>query len=86
MTHQAVVIAICVMCLGATMIAVEHLRPGHTFPKVAAWPARAIVINAFQIGAVYLAGLVWNGWMLGHRLWSADRLGTPAGGCWATCA
>ena len=79
MTHQAVVIAICVMCLGATMIAVEHLRPGHTFPKVAGWPARAIVINAFQIGAVYLAGLVWNGWMLGHRLWSADRLGTPAG-------
>ena len=79
MTHQAVVIAFCVICLGVTMIAVEHLRPGHAFPKVAGWPARAIVINTFQVGAVYLAGLVWNAWMLGHRPWSADRLGTFAG-------
>jgi sterol desaturase/sphingolipid hydroxylase (fatty acid hydroxylase superfamily) len=79
MTHQAIVIAFCVMCLGAAMIAIEGVRAGRRFPKVTGWYARAIAINAFQVGAVYLAGLVWNGWMISRRPWSADGLGTVAG-------
>ncbi len=64
MTLQTVVIVFCVLCLGATMIAVERLRPGRAFPKVRGWLARAIAINAFQVLAVYLAGLLWNHWMV----------------------
>jgi len=70
MTYQAVVIVLCVMCLGVTMIVVERLRPGHTFPKVRGWLGRAAAINAFQVGAVYLAGFLWNAWMMGHRPWT----------------
>jgi hypothetical protein len=60
------------MCLGVTMIVVDRLRPGHNFPKVRGWFARAIAINAFHVGAVYLAGLPWNAWMMGDRPWTAD--------------
>src|ERR1700687_2546792 len=79
MTHQVVVIVLCVMCLGLTMILVEHGRPGHKFPKVSGWLTRAIAINVFQVVAVYLAGVLWNAWMLSHRRWTADRLGTIGG-------
>jgi hypothetical protein len=48
-------------------------------PKVRGWLARAVAINAFQVRAVYLAGFLWNAWMMGHRPWTADRLGTVAG-------
>jgi sterol desaturase/sphingolipid hydroxylase (fatty acid hydroxylase superfamily) len=79
MTHQTVVIVLCVMCLGVSMIVVERIRPGHNFPEVKGWLARALAINAFQVAAVYLAGVAWNTWMVGHRLWTADRLGALAG-------
>jgi sterol desaturase/sphingolipid hydroxylase (fatty acid hydroxylase superfamily) len=79
MTHQTVVIVLCVMCLGVSMIVVEHMRPGHNFPRVGGWLPRALAINAVQVGAVYLAGVAWNTWMLGHRLWTADRIGTVGG-------
>ena len=53
------------------------------WPKLArrprGWWWRAILLNGFQVGAVWLAGSVWNGWMARHRLWSADRLGTLGG-------
>jgi hypothetical protein len=78
MTRQTVVIVFCVICLGVTMIVVERLRPGHKFPKVRGWLARAIAINAFRVVAVYLAGLLWNSWMVDPRPWRADRLGTFA--------
>ena len=78
MTHQTVVIVFCGMCLGVTMIVIERLRPGHKFPKVRGWLARAIAINAFQVVAGYLAGLLWNSWMVDHRPRRADRLGTFA--------
>src|SRR5262249_7648359 len=40
---------------------------------------RAVLLNAVQIGAVFLAGIGWDRWMVHHRLWSADRLGVSGG-------
>jgi hypothetical protein len=56
MRHQTIVIVLCVVCLGATMILVERLRlrQGYKLPKVRRWLTRTI--KAFQVIAVCLAG------------------------------
>ena len=68
-----------VLALGLVMMLVERLKPGRAFPTVATWWTRAIALNAVQVGMVFLAGYTWNGWMVRHRPWSADRLGLYGG-------
>ncbi len=61
------------------MIAIERALPGRSWPRVSGWWVRAAALNAVQVGSVWLAGNVWDGWMLRHRLWSAEGLGTVGG-------
>lgn len=68
-----------VLGVAFAMMLVERLAGGRQWPQVRGWWWRAIVLNGFQVGAVWLAGVAWNGWMATHRLWSADRLGTIGG-------
>jgi sterol desaturase/sphingolipid hydroxylase (fatty acid hydroxylase superfamily) len=69
-----------VLAVALLMMLIERVAGGgRSWPKVRGWWLRAIVLNAFQVGAVWLAGVAWNGWMVQHRLWSADRLGTLGG-------
>ena len=68
-----------VIAVGLIMLLVEIARPGRRWPKVAGWWSRALLLNACQVGSVYLAGYLWDDWMPRHRLWSADPLGTAGG-------
>ena len=68
-----------VAVVGLGMLWVEWRRPGRTWPRVASWWPRALALTACQVGAVWLAGTLWDGWMVVHRPWSADALG-PVGG------
>jgi sterol desaturase/sphingolipid hydroxylase (fatty acid hydroxylase superfamily) len=68
-----------VLAAAVLMIIIERRSAGRSWPLVRGWWARAILLNGFQVGAVWLAGVAWNGWMLRHRLWSADKLGTWGG-------
>jgi sterol desaturase/sphingolipid hydroxylase (fatty acid hydroxylase superfamily) len=68
-----------VAAVAGLMILVERLRPGHAWPRVAGWWPRALTLNACQVAAVYLAGASWDAWMIRHRSWSADTLGTVGG-------
>lgn len=74
-----VFIALIVVGVAFIMIVVESLDPGRRWPSVKGWWLRALLLNGFQAGAVFVAGAVWNDWMLAHRPWSADRLGTTGG-------
>jgi len=67
--------------LGAAvlMIIIERKSAGRSWPQVRGWWFRAILLNGFQVGAVWLAGAAWNGWMSRHRFWTADKLGTWGG-------
>ena len=56
-------IPLIVLGVAVVMISAEMLRPGRSWPKVAGWWVRAISLNAAQVGAVYLAGVTWDGWM-----------------------
>lgn len=68
-----------VLGTGLFMMLVEHAAPGRDWPTVRGWRFRAILLNAVQVGAVWLAGVAWNGRMYRHRLWSVDELGTMGG-------
>ena len=72
-------IASIVLLAAVAMIAVEAALPGRSWPQVRGWWARAIALNAVQLGIVWLAGAAWDGWMLRHRLWSAEPLGVAGG-------
>ncbi len=72
-------IAAAVAGLGVLMFLVERIAPGRRWPGVPGWWARALLLNAVQVGAVWLAGVAWDGWMARHRPWSADGLGVVGG-------
>ena len=72
-------ITLVVLAVAALMMLIELRWPGRQWPKVRSWWPRAIAFNAIQIGMVFSAGMVWDGWMQRHRLWSAEPLGTIGG-------
>lgn len=72
-------VALIVFLVALVMIVIELLRPGRKWPHVAGWWVRAILLNVCQVASVYLSGVAWDRWMVRHRPWSADGLGTAAG-------
>ena len=74
------IVPLIVAGVALLMICFEVLRPGRSWPRVTGWWTRAALLNAVQVGMVYLAGVAWDGWMKEHRPWSADWMGNVAGG------
>jgi sterol desaturase/sphingolipid hydroxylase (fatty acid hydroxylase superfamily) len=72
-------VPLLVLIAAVVMIAGERLRPGRALPKVRGWWPRAILLNLLQAGSVFLAGVTYDRWLGGHRLWSADGLGVIGG-------
>jgi sterol desaturase/sphingolipid hydroxylase (fatty acid hydroxylase superfamily) len=68
-----------VLGVGIVMMMIERVGAGRNWPKVRGWWFRAVLLNSFQVAAVWLAGVGWNGWMYRQRLWSLDRLGVLGG-------
>jgi sterol desaturase/sphingolipid hydroxylase (fatty acid hydroxylase superfamily) len=50
-----------VLAVAIGMMVVERIAGGRNWPRVRGWWWRAILLNGFQVGAVWLAGSVWNG-------------------------
>lgn len=61
------------------MIAIEAVFPGRRWPAVPGWLARALLLNAAQAGAVFLAGITWDRWFPYLRLWDLSGIGTVPG-------
>jgi len=72
-------IVVLVGTAAVVMFIVERIGPGRSFPRVRGWWPRAIALNGCQVGATYLAGVAWDDWMVAHRPWSLDALGTELG-------
>jgi sterol desaturase/sphingolipid hydroxylase (fatty acid hydroxylase superfamily) len=72
-------IPLVVFCIGLVMFGCEIACPGRAWPRVAGWWLRAALLNGFQAGIIYVAGVVWDGWLVQHRLWSADGFGVAGG-------
>ncbi len=76
---SAFAIPLIVLATAIAMMVAEAVRAGRKWPNVPGWWLRALLLNGAQVGAVWLAGAGWNGWMLGHRPWNADGLGVNLG-------
>ena len=71
-------VALVILIVALSMIAVELIRPGRQWPAVANWWLRAIGLNLIQASSVYLAGLTYDQTLPGRSLWQLD-IGTGAG-------
>lgn len=49
--------------IAAGCILAERFWPAMELPRVKAWWARVIPINAIQLGITVLAGQTWNRWL-----------------------
>lgn len=76
---QTMMIPLVVLGIAIVMMSVEAAQAGRKWPKVQGWWARALLLNAVQVAAVWSAGAVWDGWMVRHRPWSAETLGVNGG-------
>ena len=68
-----------VLAFAVVMIVAERFVPGRNWPRVRHWWPRALAFNLLQVGFVWLAGVLWDGWLQQHRPWSADALGLWGG-------
>ena len=57
------VMVAAILLIGAGFIVVERLWPGNELPRVRAWYARVLLVNAIQGGIVVIAGLTWDRWL-----------------------
>src|ERR1700739_3954286 len=64
---NVILIPLLVFFAAMGMMLVEKRRGGRKWPEVRGWWARALFLNGFQVGAVWIAGVAWNGWWLGAR-------------------
>lgn len=65
-----------VLGFAVLMVLAERLAAGRRWPVVRGWWLRAGLANALQVGVVWLAGRAWDPWLVAHRPWSVERLGT----------
>ncbi len=72
-------VSLIVLSAAVVMIVIEVLRPGRPWPHVAGWWLRAALLNGVQAAMVFIAGGLWDGWMLQNRPWSVGGLGTTGG-------
>ena len=68
-----------VIAVAVIMILIEQLRPGVEQPRVRGWIARLSLLNAIQIGVVFLGAATWDRWLPNFRLFDARPLGVAGG-------
>jgi sterol desaturase/sphingolipid hydroxylase (fatty acid hydroxylase superfamily) len=72
-------IPLIVFFVAVVMMLIEAIAPGRRWTAVKGWWMRVAFLNTVQVLVVWLSGVAWDGWMLRHRLWSADWMGHAGG-------
>jgi sterol desaturase/sphingolipid hydroxylase (fatty acid hydroxylase superfamily) len=76
---------VLIFVIAALFMILERVSPGRKLPHSSGWYARAVLLNAAQLGIVILAGYTWSKWLQGPSLFHlAGALPTVAEGlvCW----
>ena len=58
-----------VLASGLLMLAVERMRPGRQFERVAGWHGRAIALTVTQAAVAIVATFAWDRWFAGLAPW-----------------
>jgi len=67
--------------LALVFFVLERMRPGRNLPEPPGWYARAVLLNACQLGIVVLAGHTWNRWLQGYSLLNISAFPAILQGC-----
>jgi len=70
---------IIVLAFAAVMLLIELIATRQRWAPSAGWFERALALNAFGFLTVFLFGAGLRGWLMRHRPWSAEGLGTVGG-------
>lgn len=68
-----------VLCAAIAMMGLERLRPGVRQPEVRGWWLRIVVLNAAQVGVLFLGAWTWDRWLPNYRLFDGGALPAPVG-------
>ena len=60
-----------IFAIALIFFALERLQPGRELLESPGWYARAVFLNAWQLGIVMLAGVSWNRWL---QSWSVCNM------------
>jgi sterol desaturase/sphingolipid hydroxylase (fatty acid hydroxylase superfamily) len=67
-----------VLAAAAGMMILEAVAPRRRWPNAPGWIRRAILLNAAQVGVVFLTGVTWDRWFPQLRLWDLTDMHTVA--------
>jgi sterol desaturase/sphingolipid hydroxylase (fatty acid hydroxylase superfamily) len=76
---------VLIFAIAALFLFLERMFPGRELPHARGWYARAVLLNAAQLGIVVLAGYTWSIWLRGPSVFHlAGTLPPIAEGfvCW----
>jgi sterol desaturase/sphingolipid hydroxylase (fatty acid hydroxylase superfamily) len=59
-----------IFVIAAFFLVLERLVPGRELPRAPGWYARAVLLNAAQLGIVVLAGYTWSQWLRGPSIFN----------------
>jgi len=57
------IITLVVLGVGVSMLVIEFLTPGRSWPAVTGWWSGAIALNGVQARTVFVAGATWDRWL-----------------------
>ena len=63
-----------VFIIAGLMFMVELWQPGRQWQQVSGWWGRALLLNGVQVASVFIAGIAWDKWMVGHGLWNSEAM------------
>lgn len=62
------IVVLCIIAAGIGFMILERIFPDQELPQVPGWWIRVIFINLLQLGVVFLGGLTWDRWFVGHSI------------------
>lgn len=70
-----------IIVIGIVFIVVERLIPHHQLPEVKGWWTRVVIINAMQLGVIFLGFYTWDIWFQKYKIFDlSEKLSPLAGG------
>lgn len=69
-----------VVAIGLSLMVLERIIPDQKLPVVKGWWTRVIIINACQLGVIFLGALTWDNWFGNYSLFNFGSLNPIIGG------
>jgi len=66
-------VVLLIIAIGVTFMVLERIIPDQELSEVPGWWMRVIFLNVLQLGVVFLGGITWEHWFVGHSVLSLNE-------------